>query len=145
MTINVLLVEDSPRDVRLTREAFRDTNTNVNLSVAIDGLEALGHLRREGAHHDAARPDLILLDLNLPKMNGHEVLAIIKEDEVLRTIPIAILTTSDADIDIAKSYELGANCYLIKPVELDAFQDLVSSINDFWLGCVRFPPMRNKK
>ncbi len=143
MTIKVLLVEDSPGDVRLTREAFRDAQMDISLSVASDGLEALSYLRREGKHHDAARPDFILLDLNLPRMDGREVLAIIKEDKDLRTIPTVILTTSDADVDIAKSYELRANCYLAKPVELDAFQELVTSINDFWLTRVKFPPNGN--
>jgi CheY-like chemotaxis protein len=140
MTIKVLLVEDSPGDVRLTREAFRDANMDISLSVASDGLEALSYLRREGAHHDAPRPDFILLDLNLPRMDGREVLSIIKEDKDLRMIPTVILTTSEADADIAKSYELRANCYLAKPVDLDAFQELVTSINDFWLTRVKFPP-----
>ncbi len=143
MTIQVLLVEDSPGDVRLTREAFRDANMDVSLSVATDGIEALSYLRREGNYHDVTRPDLILLDLNLPRMDGREVLAIIKEDKDLRMIPTVILTTSEADVDIVQSYELRANCYLAKPVELDAFQELVTSINDFWLTRVKFPPKAN--
>jgi len=139
MPIEVLLVEDSPGDVRLTREAFRDANGSIRLSVAIDGVEALAFLRREGVFSDAPRPDLILLDLNLPKMDGREVLAHIKEDENLKTIPTVILTTSDAEADIVKSYQLQANCYLTKPVQLDAFEALVKSINDFWLTKAKLP------
>jgi two-component system, chemotaxis family, response regulator Rcp1 len=139
MAIQVLLVEDSPGDVRLTQEAFRDANRSIHLHVAADGVEAMAFLRREGAHRDAPRPDLILLDLNLPKMDGREVLALIKEDEHLKTIPTVILTTSDAEVDIVKSYQLQANCYLTKPVQLDAFESLVKSINDFWLTKVKLP------
>ena len=133
----VLLVEDSPGDVRLTQEAFRDSN--VHLHVAADGVEAMAFLRRVGAHAGAARPDLILLDLNLPRMDGREVLARIKRDENLKTIPIVILTTSEAEADIVKSYQLQANCYLVKPVQLEAFVTLVKSINDFWLTKVKLP------
>jgi chemotaxis family two-component system response regulator Rcp1 len=139
MPIEVLLVEDSPGDVRLTQEAFRDAQSPINLHVAVDGVEAMAFLRREGRHKDAPRPGIILLDLNLPKMDGREVLAHIKEDENLRTIPTVILTTSDAEVDIVKSYQLQANCYLTKPVQLDAFETLVRSINDFWLTSVRLP------
>jgi len=121
MAIQVLLVEDSPGDVRLTQEAFRDANRSIHLHVAGDGVEAMAFLRREGAYRDAPRPDLILLDLNLPKMDGRQVLAHIKEDGNLKTIPTVILTTSDAEVDIVKSYQLQANCYLTKPVQLDAF------------------------
>lgn len=135
--INVLLVEDSPGDVRLTQEAFRDAN--VDIQVASDGVEAMSFLRREGLHSAAARPDLILLDLNLPKMDGREVLTLIKADDDLRTIPTVILTTSEAEADIVKSYQLQANCYLSKPVQLDAFETLVKSINDFWLTKVKLP------
>ena len=120
MPIEVLLVEDSPGDVRLTQEAFRDANQSIHLHVACDGVEAMAFLRHEGAYLDAPRPDLILLDLNLPKMDGREVLAHIKEDDDLKTIPTVILTTSDAEADIVKSYQLQANCYLSKPVQLDA-------------------------
>ena len=137
--IEVLLVEDSPGDVRLTQEAFRDANRSVRLHVAFDGVEAMAFLRREGVHLSAARPDLILLDLNLPKMDGREVLALIKTDEDLKTIPIVILTTSDAETDIVNSYQLQANCYLSKPVQFDAFEDIVKSINDFWLKKVKLP------
>ena len=138
--IQVLLVEDSPGDVRLTQEAFRDANPSVALHVASDGVEAMAFLRREGGHARAPRPDLILLDLNLPKMDGREVLVLIKEDPNLRTIPTVILTTSDAEADIVKSYQLRANCYLSKPVQLDAFESLVKSINDFWLTRVKLLP-----
>ncbi len=139
MPIHVLLVEDSPGDVRLTQEAFRNADKSIHLHVAVDGVEAMAFLKREGAHADAPRPDLILLDLNLPKMDGREVLAHIKEDESLKLIPTVILTTSDAEADIVKSYQLQANCYLNKPVQLDAFENLVRSINDFWLTKVKLP------
>jgi len=142
MPIEVLLVEDSPGDVRLTRETFRDVNTSIHLHVATDGIEAMAFLRREGAHVNAPRPSIILLDLNLPKMDGREVLAHIKEDPSLKMIPIIILTTSDAEADIEKSYELQANCYLSKPVQLDAFESLVKSINDFWMTKVKLPRQR---
>ena len=142
MPIQVLLVEDSPGDVRLTQEAFRDANKSIHLNVATDGVEAMAFLRREGKFANAPRPDLILLDLNLPKMDGREVLAHIKENDDLKTIPTVILTTSDAEADIAKSYELQANCYLSKPVQLDAFESLVKSINDFWLTKVKLPQQR---
>jgi two-component system, chemotaxis family, response regulator Rcp1 len=137
--IEVLLIEDSPGDVRLTKEAFRTANPAIHLHVACDGVEAMAFLRREGAHGLAPRPDLILLDLNLPRMDGREVLAQIKQHEALRTIPTVILTTSDAEVDIAKSYQLQANCYLNKPVQLDEFESLVKSINDFWLTEVKLP------
>ena len=139
MPKQVLLVEDSPGDVRLTQEAFRDANKSVHLHVATDGVEAMAFLRHEGAHADAPRPDLILLDLNLPKMDGREVLAHIKENDSLKTIPTVILTTSDAEADIVKSYQLQANCYLTKPVQWEEFESLVKSINDFWLTKVRLP------
>jgi chemotaxis family two-component system response regulator Rcp1 len=137
--IEVLLVEDSPGDVRLTREAFREANGSIRLHVATDGVEAMSFLRHEGLHAHAPRPDFILLDLNLPKMDGREVLALIKKDDGLKTIPTCILTTSEAEVDILKSYELQANCYLIKPVQLEAFENVVRSINDFWLTKVRLP------
>jgi chemotaxis family two-component system response regulator Rcp1 len=135
----VLLVEDSPGDVRLTQEAFRGADPQIDLHVAVDGVEAMAYLRREGVHIDASRPDFILLDLNLPKMDGREVLAHIKEDADLKTIPTVILTTSDAEADIVTSYELQANCYLSKPVQLEEFESLVKSINDFWLTKVKLP------
>jgi CheY-like chemotaxis protein len=135
----VLLVEDSPGDVRLTKEAFHDADPQIDLRVAVDGVEAMAYLRREGVHSDAARPDFILLDLNLPKMDGREVLSHIKEDDDLKTIPTVILTTSDAEADILTSYKLQANCYLSKPVQLEEFESLVKSINDFWLTRVKLP------
>jgi CheY-like chemotaxis protein len=134
------LVEDSPGDVRLTREALRDANGSIHLHVATDGVEAMAFLRREEAQIRAPRPDLILLDLNLPRMDGREVLAHIKADSSLKTIPTIILTTSEAEADIVQSYQLHANCYLIKPVQLDAFERLVKSINDFWLSKVTLLP-----
>jgi chemotaxis family two-component system response regulator Rcp1 len=137
--IEVLLVEDSPGDVRLTLEAFRDANSSVHLNVVCDGAEALAFLRREGIHDCAPRPDLILLDLNLPRMDGREVLARIKKDDALKTIPTLILTTSSDEVDVEKSYQLRANCYLSKPVELDAFEKLVKSINEFWLTEAMLP------
>jgi chemotaxis family two-component system response regulator Rcp1 len=143
MTIEVLLVEDSPGDVRLTQEAFRDANKRIQLHVASDGIEAMAFLRREGVHVNAPRPDFILLDLNLPKMDGREVLAHIKNDEQLKTIPTIILTTSSAEEDIVKSYQLQANCYLSKPVQLDEFEGVVRSINDFWLTRAKLPQQRD--
>lgn len=137
--VEVLLVEDSPGDVRLTREAFRDVDVSVRLHTAYDGVEAVAFLRQQGSHAHAPRPDLILLDLNLPRMDGREVLSFIKEDESLTTIPTVILTTSDADADIQRSYQLRANAYLIKPVQLDDFENLVRSISDFWLTKVKLP------
>jgi len=139
MPIEVLLVEDNPGDVRLTQEAFHEANKSINLHVACDGVEAMAFLRRTGTRTTAPRPDLILLDLNLPKMDGREVLAHIKEDVSLKLIPTVILTTSNAEADIVKSYQLQANCYLTKPVQLEAFEALVKSINDFWLTKVKLP------
>src|ERR1700686_1989291 len=144
MPIEVLLVEDSPGDVRLTQEAFREANRSIHLHVAHDGVEAMSFLRHEGAQVNAPRPDLILLDLNLPKMDGREVLAHIKEDDDLKTIPTVILTTSTAEADIVKSYQLQANCYLSKPVQLEAFESMVKSINDFWLTMVKLPQKSNR-
>jgi len=138
--LEVLLVEDSPGDVRLTQEAFRDAKTSINLHIASDGVEAMEFLRQQGNHAQAPRPDFILLDLNLPRMDGREVLTLIKEDPQLKTIPTVILTTSEAEIDIARSYQLQANCYLSKPVQLDSFEALVKSINEFWLTMVKLPP-----
>jgi chemotaxis family two-component system response regulator Rcp1 len=138
-TLQVLLVEDSPGDVRLTQEALRDANETIHLHVASDGAEAMTFLRQEGVHAHAPRPNLILLDLNLPKIDGREVLALIKADDRLKTIPTIILTTSVAESDIQASYQLQANCYLSKPVQLEAFESLVKSINDFWLTKVKLP------
>jgi len=142
MPVEVLLVEDSPGDVRLTREVFSEANTSIRLHVAVDGVEAMAFLRHEGVHTHAPRPGIILLDLNLPKMDGRQVLVHIKEDPSLKMIPIVILTTSEAEVDIAKSYELQANCYLTKPVQLEQFEALVKSINDFWMTKVKLPQQR---
>ena len=135
----VLLVEDSPGDVRLTREAFKDAKVHVNLHVAYDGAEAMSFLKREGKHADAPRPDLILLDLNLPKKSGREVLEEIKEDPILMSIPVVILTTSASEQDILRSYLLHANCFITKPVDLDGFLKVVKSIDNFWLCIVKLP------
>jgi two-component system, chemotaxis family, response regulator Rcp1 len=137
MPLNVLLVEDNPGDVRLTLETFRDANKSVRLHLAANGVEAMAFLRREGPNALAPRPVLILLDLNLPKMDGREVLAKVKGDIDLKTIPIVILTTSDSESDITRSYQLQANCYLTKPVRLEEFENLVKSVNDFWLTKVK--------
>lgn len=144
MSIEVLLVEDSPGDVRLTREAFREANGAIQLHVACDGMEAMAFLKHQGVHANAPRPDFILLDLNLPKMDGREVLATIKNDSNLKTIPTIILTTSDAEADILRSYQLQANCYLTKPVHLNEFEGVVKSINDFWLTHAKLPQRRLK-
>jgi chemotaxis family two-component system response regulator Rcp1 len=135
----ILLVEDSPGDVRLTQEAFRVGTKDVHLHVASDGAEAMDFLRSTGGSESPARPDLILLDLNLPKMDGREVLAQIKGDAALKTIPTVILTTSGAEADVARSYQLHANCYLTKPVELEKFEALVRTISDFWLTKAKLP------
>lgn len=137
--IEIMLVEDNPGDVRLTRETLKETKIANRLSVAADGVEALAMLRREGRHASAPRPDLVLLDLNLPKIGGREVLAAIKNDPSLRSIPVVVLTTSKADEDILKSYELHANCFISKPVEFDGFVKVVRSIEDFWFTVVRLP------
>ena len=142
MPVEVLLVEDSPGDVRLTRDAFRETNESIRLHVAVDGVEAMDFLKKRGAFVDSPRPDFILLDLNIPKMDGREVLAQIKKDNDLKTIPTIILTTSDSEADIKKSYELQANCYLNKPVQLEDFENVVKSINDFWTTKVKLPQQR---
>ena len=138
----VLLVEDSPGDVRLTQETLREANPLVNLQVVADGMQAMAFLKREGTYVDAPRPDFILLDLNLPRMDGRQVLTRIKADESLKTIPTIVLTSSEAEIDIVKSYQLQANCYLSKPVQLEEFERLIESINDFWLTKVKLPQQR---
>jgi len=138
--IEVLLVEDNPGDVRLTREALKDGKVSNNLSVMQDGVEALRFLRREGPYADAPRPDVVLLDLNLPKKDGRQVLQEMKQDRSLRTIPVVVLTSSDAERDIVGAYELQANCYITKPVDLDQFITAVRSIEDFWFGIVKLPP-----
>jgi CheY-like chemotaxis protein len=138
--IEILLVEDNPGDVRLTIEALKEGKVRNNLAVAKDGVEALAFLRRQGSYTDANRPDLILLDLNLPRKDGREVLAEIKEDPALRRIPVVVLTTSKAEEDIVRTYDLHANCYITKPVDLEQFISVVRSIDDFWLSVVRLPP-----
>jgi chemotaxis family two-component system response regulator Rcp1 len=143
MPLQVLLVEDSPGDVRLTQEVFRDSGKPVRLHLASDGLEAMAFLRREGVYRDAPRPELILLDLNMPKMDGREVLVLIKEDPHLKVIPTIILTTSDDEADVLISYQLRANCYLRKPTNWDAFDSLVRSINAFWLTRAKLPQQVN--
>jgi len=137
--IEILLVEDNPADVRLTVEAFKDGKVRNHLVVASDGVEALAILRRESSYREAFRPDLILLDINLPKKNGREVLAEIKMDPQLKCIPVVILTTSKAEEDVLRTYDLHANCYITKPVDLDQFLKVVKSIEDFWLTVVRLP------
>ena len=139
--IQVLLVEDGPGDVRLMQEALRDSHPAVELHVAINGEEAMAFLKRGASHAHAPRPDLILLDLNLPKMDGRDVLANIKADIRLNTIPIIVLTISDAPEDIEKCYQLHTNCYLTKPARLDEFEKLVMSINEFWLNNIKFPEL----
>jgi chemotaxis family two-component system response regulator Rcp1 len=137
--IDILLVEDNPGDVRLTQEALRNNKVRNNMTVAQDGAEALAILRREGQYADSPRPDLILLDLNLPKIDGREVLRQIKEDEELRRIPVVILTTSTNEQDVLQAYGLHANCYVAKPVELEQFMEVVKSIEGFWLTVVTLP------
>lgn len=137
--IEILLVEDSPGDVRLTREALRDAKIANHLHVVSDGEEAIAFLRRDGRYGAAPTPDLVLLDLNLPKKDGREVLAEVKNDPLLKRIPVVVLTTSQAERDIVQSYELHANCYVTKPVDLDQFVDVVRSVQDFWFTIVKLP------
>lgn len=137
--VEILLVEDSPGDVRLTVEAFTEGRVLNHLSSVFDGVEAMEFLKQRGKYAEAARPDLILLDLNLPRKDGREVLAEIKNDPDLRRIPVVILTTSKAEQDIVSSYNLHANCFITKPVDLDQFIDVVKSIEDFWFSIVRLP------
>lgn len=134
-----LLVEDNPGDVRLTQEALRSHKVQNNLHVVSDGEEAMAFLRKEGKYANAPRPDIILLDLNLPRKDGREVLADIKSDPSLKTIPVVVITSSEAEQDVIKSYNLNANCYVTKPVNLDQFIKVVQSINDFWLTIVKLP------
>jgi chemotaxis family two-component system response regulator Rcp1 len=137
--VEILLVEDNPGDIRLTIEALRDAKVRNNLHVARDGVEAMAFLRREGPYANAPRPDLILLDLNLPRKDGREVLAEIKADARLRAIPVVVLTTSAAERDVVQSYNLHANCYSTKPVDLDQFIAVIRSIEEFWLMVVTLP------
>jgi CheY-like chemotaxis protein len=138
--VELLLVEDNPGDVRLTIEALKEGKVINNLTVVKDGQEAIADLRRQGKYANAARPDLVLLDLNLPRKGGLEVLAEIKEDPDLKSIPVVVLTTSQAAQDVRRAYELHANCYIVKPVDLDQFMSVVQAIKGFWLGVVLLPP-----
>ena len=138
--VEILLVEDNPGDVRLTKEALKEGKVYNNLHWAKDGVEALEFLKQQGKHAKAPRPDIILLDLNLPKKDGREVLALIKKDADLKHIPVVVLTTSEAEEDVLKSYELHANCYVTKPVDLEKFIHVVQSIDRFWLTVVTLPP-----
>ena len=137
--VDILLVEDSPGDVRLTMEALADAKISNDITVASDGLEALEILQQKGEFKDATRPDLILLDLNMPRMDGRELLGIIKADDNLRNIPVVVLTISQSEKDILESYDLRANCYITKPVDLDQFLVVVNSIQEFWLSIVKLP------
>lgn len=136
-----LLVEDNPGDVRLTREALKESKLKNNLSVVGDGVDALAFLRRQPPYENAPRPDVILLDLNLPRKSGREVLAEIKADPDLRRIPVVVITSSEAEQDVIASYDLHVNCYVTKPVDLDQFIKVVRSISEFWLTIVRLPPL----
>ena len=138
--VEVLLVEDDPGDVLLTEETLLESKIQTNLHVVGDGVEALAFLRKEGEYATVPRPDLILLDLNMPRKDGREVLAEVKEDPDLKTIPVAVLTTSSQDEDILKSYQLHANCYITKPVGLEQFSTVVQSLEDFWFAIVKLPP-----
>jgi CheY-like chemotaxis protein len=137
--IEILLVEDNPGDIRLTQEAFKEGKVSNEINVVNDGIEALAYLRQEEQYADASRPDVILLDLNLPRKDGYEVLAEIKKDPDLRRIPVVILTTSEAERDILQTYYMHANCYITKPVDLDQFITVIKSIESFWLNVVKLP------
>jgi len=141
--IEILLVEDDPGDVALTREGLESAKMLIKLSTVDDGIKALQYLRKESPYQEAARPDIILLDLNMPRKDGRETLKEIKADKDLRGIPVVVLTTSEAEIDIVKSYDLGANCYITKPVGFAEFVEVVKSIEEFWFTVVRIPP-KNK-
>jgi CheY-like chemotaxis protein len=138
--IEILLVEDNPGDARLAQEALKDSKILNNVNVVDDGVEAMAFLHRQGPYAKSPRPDLVLLDLNLPKKDGREVLAEMKAADELKRIPVVVLTTSKAEEDIAKSYDLHANCYITKPIDLEQFMKVVKSIEDFWLTVVRLPP-----
>lgn len=139
--MNVLLVEDNPGDVRLTQEAFKEAKISIKLDVTMDGAEAIKFLRKDGEYSDAVTPDLILLDLNLPKKDGREVLKEIKTDDLLKRIPVVVLTTSNAEQDIMKSYNLHVNCYINKPVDFEKFFDIIQKIEEFWLITAILPTM----
>ncbi|EPY01809.1 response regulator [Magnetospirillum fulvum] len=139
-TFDILLVEDNPGDARLAQEALKEGRMTSRLKVVVDGVEAMAYLRREGIYADSPRPDLVLLDLNLPRKDGRQVLAEMKEDPELRRIPVVVLTTSQAGQDILRSYDLHANCYITKPVDLDRFIAVVRSIEEYWCSVVTLPP-----
>ncbi len=139
--MNVLLVEDNPGDVRLTQEAFKEAKISIKLDVTMDGAEAIKFLRKDGEYANAVTPDLILLDLNLPKKDGREVLKEIKTDDLLKRIPVVVLTTSNAEQDIMKSYNLHVNCYINKPVDFEKFFDIIQKIEEFWLTTAILPTM----
>jgi CheY-like chemotaxis protein len=139
-TFEILLVEDNPGDARLAQEALKEGRMTSRLRVVVDGVEAMACLRREGPHANAPRPDLILLDLNLPRKDGRQVLAELKADPDLRRIPVVVLTTSQAEQDVLRSYDLHANCYITKPVDLDRFISVVRSIEEYWCSVVTLPP-----
>lgn len=141
--VNILLIEDNPGDVRLTQEAFKEGNMNIKLDVVMDGVEAIKYLRKEMPYNQATMPDLILLDLNLPKKDGREVLQEIKTDNKLKRTPVVVLTTSNAQQDILKSYNLHVNCYVNKPVDFDKFFDIIQKIEDFWLSTAILPTLTN--
>jgi chemotaxis family two-component system response regulator Rcp1 len=136
---NILLIEDNPGDVRLTKEAFKESKKSINLEVVTDGIEAIRFLRKEDEYSDKKTPDIILLDWNLPKRNGSEVLEIIKVDPILKRIPVVVLTTSKAESDIRQSYDLHANCFINKPIDFDNFFDVITKIEDFWLTTTMLP------
>ena len=141
--VEILLVDDNPGDIRLTQEAFKESKIINNLNVVEDGAEAIDFLKKVGKYENVSTPDLILLDLNLPKKNGREVLAEIKEDKILKLIPVVILTISTAEEDILKSYKLHANCYITKPVDMNQFMKIVRSIENYWFSIVKLPPNQN--
>ncbi|WP_420795568.1 response regulator [Fortiea contorta] len=140
MPIQVLLVEDNPGDALLTRIALEDSKISIHLNVVEDGVEAMAFLRKQDKYTQAAHPDIVLLDLNLPKKDGREVLAEIKADQNLKRIPVVVLTTSQAEEDVLKAYDLSANCYITKPVDFDQFVKIVRSIENFWFAIVKLPP-----
>lgn len=142
--VEILLVDDSPSDVRLTKEAIKDSKMFNNITVVRDGVEAMAYLHKEGAYADAIRPDLILLDLNMPRKDGRETLAEIKADPELKRIPVVVLTVSKAEEDVLKAYNLYANCYVTKPMDIEQFSKIVKTIDDFWFSIVTLPPNGNK-
>ena len=143
-TIHVLLVEDDPGDVMLTRKGLEEVKIALQVEVVNNGVEAMAYLRQETPYATAIRPDLVLLDLNMPKKDGCAVLQELREDKSLRTIPVVVLTTSDSDSDVARAYDLGANCYITKPVGLDEFVRAISSIEEFWFTVVKLPPRMDR-